>query len=29
MVLDMADFGKFWKSLQTLWNASKPLQKDF
>ena len=19
----MADFGKFWKSLQTLWNASK------
>ena len=23
MVLNMADFGKSWKSLQTLWNASK------
>ena len=23
MVLNMADFGKSWKSLETLWNASK------
>ena len=29
MVLNMADFGKFWKSLQTLWNASKTLVKGF
>ena len=25
MVLNMADFGKSWKSLQTLWNSSKAL----
>ena len=29
MVLNMADFGKSWKSLQTLWNASKTVQKWF
>ena len=29
MLLNMADFGKFWKSLQTLWNASKFLLKGF
>ena len=29
MVLNMADFGKSWKSLQTLWNASKTLLKWF
>ena len=29
MVLNMADFGKSWKSLQTLWNASKTLLKCF
>ena len=27
MVLKMVDFGKSWKSLQTLWNASKTLIK--
>ena len=25
MVLNMADFGKSWKSLQTVWNGSKAL----
>ena len=29
MVLNMADFGKSWKSLQTLWNASKTVLKWF
>ena len=29
MVLNMADFGKSWKSLQTLWNASKTILKLF
>ena len=29
MLLNMADFGKSWKSLQTLWNASKSLLKEF
>ena len=29
MVLNMADFGKCWKSLQTLWNAHKPVLKWF
>ena len=29
MLLNMADFGKSWKSLQTLWNASKSLPKLF
>ena len=29
MVLNMADFGKTWKSLQNLWNASKNLLKWF
>ena len=29
MLLNMADFGKFWKSLQTLWNASKTLLNGF
>ena len=29
MVLNMADFGKFWKSLQTPWNASKTLANRF
>ena len=29
MVLKMADFGKSWKSLQTLWNASKTVLKWF
>ena len=29
MVLNMADFDKFWKSLRTLWNASKTLVKGF
>ena len=29
MVLNIADFGKFWKSLQTLLNASKTLGKGF
>ena len=29
MVLNMADFGKSWKSLQTLWNASKTILKWF
>ena len=29
MVLNMADFGKSWKSLKTLWNASKTLLKWF
>ena len=28
-VLNMADLGKSWKSLHTLWNASKPVQKWF
>ena len=27
LVLNMADFSKSWKSLQTLWNASKTLLK--
>ena len=27
MVLNMADFGKSWKSLQSLWKASKTVQK--
>ena len=29
MVLNMADFGKSWKSLQTLWNARKTALKWF
>ena len=29
MVLNMADFGKSWKSLQTLWNAFKTVLKGF
>ena len=29
MVLNMADFGKSWKSLHTLWNASKTVLKLF
>ena len=29
MVLSMADFGKSWKSLQTLWNGSKALLNGF
>ena len=29
MVSNMADFGKSWKSLQTLWNASYILLKSF
>ena len=29
MVSNMADFGKSWKSLQTLWNASKTVVKGF
>ena len=29
MVLSMADFGKSWKSLQTLWNACKTVLKWF
>ena len=29
MVLNMADFGKSWKSLQTLWNACKTVLKLF
>ena len=29
MVLNMADFGKSWKSLQALWNASKTILKWF
>ena len=29
MVLNMADFGKSWKSLQTLWNGSKALINGF
>ena len=29
MVLNMADFDKSWKSLQTLWNASKTVLKWF
>ena len=29
MLLNMTDFGKSWKSLQTLWNASKSLPKLF
>ena len=29
MVLNMADFSKLWKSLQTLWNASKTILKLF
>ena len=29
MVLNMADFGKSWKSPQTLWNASKTILKLF
>ena len=29
MVLNMADFGKSWKSFQTLWNASKTVLKWF
>ena len=29
MVLNMVDFGKSWKSLQTLWNGSKTLIKLF
>ena len=29
MVLKMADLGKSWKSIQTLWNASKTLLKRF
>ena len=29
MVLNMADFGKSWKSLQTHWNASKTFLKWF
>ena len=29
MVLNMADFGKSWKSLQTLWIASKTILKWF
>ena len=29
MVLNMADFGNSWKSLQTLWNASKTVLKWF
>ena len=29
MVLNMNDFGKSWKSLQTLWNASKTILKWF
>ena len=29
MVLNMADFGKFWKSLQTVWNDSYTLVKGF
>ena len=29
MVLNMADFGKFWKSLQTLWYASYTIVNGF
>ena len=29
MVLNMADFGKSWQSLQTLWNASRTILKWF
>ena len=29
MVFNMADFGKSWKSLETLWNASKTVLKWF
>ena len=29
MVLNMADFAKSWKSLQTLWNVSKTTLKSF
>ena len=29
MVLSMADFGKSWQSLQTLWNASRTVLKLF
>ena len=29
MVLNMADFGKSWKSLQTLWNGSNALKAIF
>ena len=29
MVLNMADFSKLWKSLQTLWKASKTILKLF
>ena len=29
MLLNMADFGKSWKSLQNLWNACKSLPKLF
>ena len=29
MVLNMADFGKYWKSLQTVWKSSKALINAF
>ena len=29
MALNMADFGKSWKSIQTLWNAFKTILKWF